>query len=411
MSFTDIRLDRLVRRGPSSTPGTAYTDAIDSFTDADGTDLEDHTPDIGGSWQAPEGGSYSSPGYFEIAGNKLKILLTGVADQHPYIDVDRTFASGDEIYWDFTSVYDIGQQVGFKFAAFGLYTENAEGYVLFVTHTSGTAAEVNLRRQQFAGGFLNQHAAVSVEWASGEARRVGVTLVDITTGEMDVWMEPAGGGERTYLDQGIIADTNLFDEDHLKCGFECLFGQVADSYIDNFTHRALTGGGTGMSYTLPYSVAVDGSEGELQAVLEATGELLISTRPSPTTIAVEGLTEEDDVVIGLRYTFEAQLSTIYLRNADYTGIPRADSRKRLQLQRIRFLHEDTVRYDVLVQGSERDEHAYPYPIGTTVRGSHTAPVLSNNELVSIKLQSLYPSSCWFTGADWEGIFKARSGLR
>jgi len=176
-----------------------------------------------------------------------------------------------------------------------------------------------------------------------------------------------------------------------------------------FTSGSLSGGNT--DWTLPYSVATDDSEGVVQVVRNSDGVILTTTRPSATTVRATGDYSAVSVTIGLRYEFRSQLSTIYFRSADYTGIPRADSRKRLQLQRVRFLHEDTYKYDVLVQGSERSEVSYSFSSSSPDSGDHKAPVLSNNELVTITLQSLYPLPCWITGMEWEGIFKARVGLR
>lgn len=175
-----------------------------------------------------------------------------------------------------------------------------------------------------------------------------------------------------------------------------------------YTSGTFAGGST--TWTLPYAAATDGSEGTVQVVLE-DGTVLPSTRPSATTVSVEGDYSAQTVYIGLRYEFRGELSTIYLRSADYTGIPRADSRKRLQLHRVRFSHEDTYKYDVLVQGPERSQATYPFSSSSADNGDHTAPVLANNELVTITLQSLYPVPCWITGMEWEGIFKARVGLR
>jgi hypothetical protein len=164
------------------------------------------------------------------------------------------------------------------------------------------------------------------------------------------------------------------------------------------------------TWTLPYSVATDGSEGTVQVVL-SDGTVLTATRPTATTVRVTGDYSATAVTIGLRYEFKGELSTIYLRNADYTGIPKADSRKRLQLQRVRFTHEDSYKYDVLVQGTERSQATYPFSSSSADSSDHSAPVLSNNELVTISIQSLYPLPVWITGMEWEGIFKARVGLR
>lgn len=175
-----------------------------------------------------------------------------------------------------------------------------------------------------------------------------------------------------------------------------------------FTEGTLDTGVT--TWTLPYSVATDGSEGTVQ-VVQSDGTVLTSTRPSATTVSVTGDFSATTVYIGLRYEFRGELSTIYYRSADHTGVPRADSRKRLQLQRMRFLHEDSFRYDVLVEALERSEVTYPFSSADADSGSSKAAVLSNNEQVTITLQSLYPVPCWITGAEWEGIFKARTGLR
>lgn len=164
------------------------------------------------------------------------------------------------------------------------------------------------------------------------------------------------------------------------------------------------------TWTLPYSVATDGSEGTVE-VVQADGTVLVTTRPTATTVRAVGDYDADAVSIGLQFEYEAQLSTIYLRSADATGILKADTRKHLTVHKVRFLHEDTRKYDVLIQGSERSEVTYSFSEDDEDNGSFAAPVMSNNEHVTIKLRSTYPLPCWITGAEWDGTFRARTGLR
>lgn len=236
---------------------------LDSFTDTATTDLNSHVPDVGGTW------SNATPAVFKVnASNQLEVQSTGGSDQHAKMSAARTFADGDEIYWDVTPVRNTGEGIGFKFAR---QDADSEGYVLFARATSTTAVEVRLQRQTSAGGLVGQHVGVSVAWNSGTAKRVGVTLVDVTTGEIDVWLEPAGGGARTTLAAGVVVDTNYFDGSHTKMGIEALDGYVAGTIMDNLTHLTADVSGGNAIFLGPLRVLANIATGGV-----STGDVTVS---------------------------------------------------------------------------------------------------------------------------------------
>lgn len=202
-------------------------------------------------------------------------------------------------------------------------------------------------------------------------------------------------GDGVYLETMDLSASSLFLVDRAKDG--------------STLSPVFSAGST--TWTLPYAVAIDGSEGVVQVVSKADGSVVATTRPSTTTVRAVGDLTLSSLSIGLQYTFEGQPSTIYLRTADYTGIPKADTRKRLQLHRIRFLHEDTKKYDVTVQGAERSVVTYTFSSTTESNASFRVPVMSENEKVTVKIRSTYPTPVWITSAEWEGTFRSPTGLR
>ena len=380
----------------------------DSFTDTDGVLLQDHVPDSGTPFSWVRQATFSNDDAQIRDGRAMVDNPAGtVAQYHAAVN------PGNTLEFDVVVTGQLGD------AGINVYllTDPAvfTGYGVAVRTFDGVDVELDVVRK-------SNGTTVNFTFGSSFA---------LTTGTHRIKLEVLSGSVKAYWD-GVLKTTladatfsafagvGLSIESGTTDGaFRAMeitsigtpFVEPVDEVLLDRRFGAtgvFSGGNT--TWTLPYSVATNGSEGVVQ-VVQSDGTVIPTTRPTATTVRAVGDFSADAMTIGLRYEFKGQLSTIYLRNADYTGIPRADARKRLQLQRIRFLHDRTYKYDVLVKGTERSVTTYPFAASVADNKSLRVPVLSNNELVTITLQSLYPLPCWITGAEWEGIFKATSGLR
>ena len=172
-------------------------------------------------------------------------------------------------------------------------------------------------------------------------------------------------------------------------------------------------------FTLPYPCPVDGTEGELVLVSGdsqsgyAFGTVIPSLRPSETTIAVAGPNlVAFEVFIGVPYSFEYELSTIYPRK-DRTNAPAvAETRGKLQLRNIIFDYTAAGVLTATVQGAERVAASYSTEAQEEdVDGQLRVPVLSNNRAVTITLTNDSPLGCRIHQAEWEGHYYIRNRSR
>lgn len=178
--------------------------------------------------------------------------------------------------------------------------------------------------------------------------------------------------------------------------------------------KVYAGGKT--TWTLPFAVPIDGSEGELVAVAGASvtghsyGDILTTVRDSNTTISVDGedLTE-DEVFIGIRYSLEYEMSRIYIRKDKTNAAAVADTRGKLQLRTLEVNCAEAQNLNVTVAALERTPVTYTSPM---VGAEHVrVPVMSNNEQVTITLTSDSPLGVRVFSAAWEGFWHSRNITR
>jgi hypothetical protein len=159
------------------------------------------------------------------------------------------------------------------------------------------------------------------------------------------------------------------------------------------------------TWTLPYSIAVDGSQGTLVVALADTSTVLTSTRPVANKIAVAGADYTGrPVFIGVLYPFAMTLSPIYYR--DTKGLP--DTTAKLTLRRLRVLCSETTDVALSVQRtgaqntseSRSQPRAGPLDFGTTVG--------ARNDQVRIVLSNRSPGVCAVSGFVWTGEYFPRA---
>lgn len=171
------------------------------------------------------------------------------------------------------------------------------------------------------------------------------------------------------------------------------------------------------TWTLPFAVPTDNSEGELVVVAGdgvsgfAFGEEIPTTRPSATTIAASGTgldLSADEVYIGVRYTFTYQLSRIFPRKSQTRM---SDTRGKLQLRRLVAQLHLTGYLQVTVQGTDTDPAVYTFDNLTEADEEFAVSLLSNAALVTITFESDHQLGCRLVGYSWEGLWHPRSQLR
>lgn len=185
-------------------------------------------------------------------------------------------------------------------------------------------------------------------------------------------------------------------------------------------------GGSTTTWTIPYSVATDGSQGTLTIcrsdtntwfgdALQPVNSGVAVTRPASNQIAVTGagnLTAVP-VLIGLLYPMTWELSTIYFRNQKGG----ADQRGRLRLGYIEFSYEPMTDVTITVTPQGRSPYSYVFHDPTAQQFQAPAdleiapfrvPVQCRNEDATIVLSNNTPGSTRIVAWDWEGMLVVRS---
>lgn len=160
-----------------------------------------------------------------------------------------------------------------------------------------------------------------------------------------------------------------------------------------------------VSWTLPYSIAVDGSEGSLVVARISTGQIVPSTRTGPTNVTVSGLGDiRSDCYIGVLYTWRARLSTIMKRSVNRDGQTFVDTRGRLIIRYITLKFHDTTDFITTVTLAGRAAVAYTFrnAAGAPVPNGLRVPVQSRNINATIELSDTSPGVVSLDGLAWEG---------
>ncbi len=165
------------------------------------------------------------------------------------------------------------------------------------------------------------------------------------------------------------------------------------------------------TWTLPYSLAVDGSEGVLVAA-DVNGNTFNTTRPAVNQIRMTGDVSASVFVFGVRYSMAHTLSTIYQRRRD-TG--EAETRGRLQLRYLDVSFEDTNRFFVTVTPDGRNAQTTIFfsevldPPVSNADGKLRVPILCRNDKATIVLEDGGETIKPFlslTQLDWSGFYTA-----
>jgi hypothetical protein len=158
------------------------------------------------------------------------------------------------------------------------------------------------------------------------------------------------------------------------------------------------------TWTLPYSIPTDGSEGTVVVVVN--GAVVATSRPSATSVATTADVDlsASDAIIGVRYDFRYTLSDLYPRDRE----GKADTRGRLQLSRARLHYKDSREFDVEVTPDGRAKRTYSFSETSAEDGEFPFQIGTRNTTALIEFVNDSPFPSVLTGLDWEGTLVNRS---
>jgi hypothetical protein len=159
------------------------------------------------------------------------------------------------------------------------------------------------------------------------------------------------------------------------------------------------------TWTLPYSVATDGSEGTVAVVNRTTGARYTVTRPTATTVAVSGQGDltAASVYVGVKFNFLYRLSRLFVRLRD--ALAETSGRTRVNL--IDLLFSDTSDLTVTVEPLGRSSKVFTLSKSSPDEGTMRVPVMCRNQDVTITLSNDTPGPCAISEIEWEAFFTAR----
>lgn len=182
-------------------------------------------------------------------------------------------------------------------------------------------------------------------------------------------------------------------------------GVRLDRLLDSQDDSVTVGYASGITtWTMPYVVATDGSDGVLVVMNQATGVEYEVTRPTTQSVTFTGADLSDvPVWIGVRYTFNRELSRLYYRKEE---TPELEGRTTIRYISIHYT--STQSFSVVVTLAGRDARTYTFTSSTPASGTMRIPIQGKNDYATIELQSSSPHPCAFTGIDWEGDLTIRA---
>lgn len=169
---------------------------------------------------------------------------------------------------------------------------------------------------------------------------------------------------------------------------------------------AITNGfaGSTITFTLPYKIATDGSEGTLVVSRISTGLIVASTRPAINQVAVANVPNTPaDFYIGVLYTMRYRFSTIMKRATNRSGQSIVDARGRLILRYLKLRLQDTVSLLATVTLDGRTARSYAYANPTPDKATEFRfPVQGRNTTALIEITDTSPGTVSLDAAEWDG---------
>lgn len=171
----------------------------------------------------------------------------------------------------------------------------------------------------------------------------------------------------------------------------------------------ITGGNT--LITMPYADSGDlvvcrrGLKEDFETPEDVFLEIL--SRPSPSQILVSGQHFGRPLVIGKPFPKRYRFSPIYMREDGSRGNVRHGGRLQLRFIDIVFARAGAFTVEMTAQGRATRRHHF-VPKNRETGGTFRVPLMCRNTYLTLELTSDSPLPAYFTGAEWEGFYTARS---
>lgn len=248
--------------------------------------------------------------------------------------------------------------------------------------------------------LFNGQERVQSSWSRWNFAAGQIVGLDCIDGKLGLVQVHDDGGYLSTIDLNVGLDAVSTDE-----GAQYLDRRVTDQTTG--VSAAYSVGTDTTTWTLPFEVDTDGSEGTLMVVRRSPLSVLATSRPAANQIAVTGQGDLSaaSVFIGVDYEFRYELSRLFYRR---DGIP--ETRGRTIIRYLDVLYHDTTGFDVEVTLQGRDPYTYTFDQedGLPDSGTFRVPIQSRNLHTTIELVNSSPGVCAFAGLDWEGDHSQRS---
>lgn len=179
-----------------------------------------------------------------------------------------------------------------------------------------------------------------------------------------------------HLD-GDLAYLAAFESDLGASAMLGLHNYLSNKYIS-------AGGASEGTVTLPYPVAVNGSEGTVKVWRKDTGaEVQDGTRPTTTSVGVSADLTGVDFDVGVAYEARARLAPLYLRG----DVRAAETGGRTQIRELDVQYNNTESLKVEVTPLGRSKYTHTVTHASPTEGRKRVPVLARGEDTVIELVS------------------------
>lgn len=264
------------------------------------------------------------------------------------------------------------------------------GFLAVLTNDAG-AKSLYVYSYYFGDDDHKRLQASWSKWDFADGQIVGIDMVD---GKLGIVSVHANGVFISYLDMNVAINTVDPDEG----------AQYLDRRLTELTAGVTVGfSGGNTTWTLPYQVATDGSQGTLMVVLRSPLTILATTRPASNQIRAVGDYRTLPVYIGVQYEFRYKLSRLFFRDSNETP----ETNGRLALKFLDVFYRDTTGFDVVVTPVGRSARTLTVAFALPTEGQTRVAIQSENKQTDIELVNSTPGVCSFTSVDWEGYFSQR----
>ncbi len=284
-----------------------------------------------------------------------------------------------------------------KGAPIAMVGDSAAGFVALLTD-AGTQQDLYIFRFKDQNG--QRHLFSWSRWEFAEGTRIvalgmadGVLQLVRKHGdgayieEIDLDLTPTVVAKVAFLDRRV--DSESTPSGMLLAGEASSYDAMSDT----------------TTWTLPYAVATDGSQGGVSVVNRTSSTVYTTTRPSLTTVAVTGHGDLTGalVYVGQPYEYTVTPTQVFLRG----GQEAAELAGRLQLRYLDLYYNETTDLMVTVTPLGRQTRTYVVASALPVSGKLHISIQCQSKDAAVVIKDSTPGPSAVSELDWEGWYTSR----